>query len=193
MVDETLKIAFPFTSRAHSSFFYGPSNISAIRNSALLHLRHCSTFEVLTAFSWSCRTIALQPNPNDEMRTVCIVNARNIFNPPLARGYHGNCTASVAMAPAGEISRLGAEMDFTMSSVPARGNVASFQISYRNKKGENGILGTLCSPTPTMERFAKELDSMFKKLSNVDNNIGKYQWKHNAEVVQVVNVAYSYA
>ncbi|KAL9379486.1 hypothetical protein Peur_027968 [Populus x canadensis] len=152
----------------------------AIRNSALLHLRHCSTFEVLTAFSWSCRTIALQPNPNDEMRIVCIVNARNIFNPPLARGYHGNCTAySVAMAPAGEISRLGAEMDFTMSSVPARGNVASFQISYRNKKGENGILGTLCSPTPTMERFAKELDSMFKKLSN--------------EVVQVVNVAYSYA
>ncbi|KAJ6975164.1 hypothetical protein NC653_031114 [Populus alba x Populus x berolinensis] len=53
------------------------------------------------------------------------------------------------MAPAGEISRNysgftlefdlkcdlwlynGAEMDFTMSSVPARGNVASFQISYR--------------------------------------------------------------
>jgi len=50
------------------------------------------------------------------MRTVCIVNARNIFNPPLARGYHGNCTASVAMAPAGEISRnyLGFTLEFDL-------------------------------------------------------------------------------
>ncbi|KAG6752030.1 hypothetical protein POTOM_044246 [Populus tomentosa] len=79
--------SFPFTSRTHSSFFYGPSNISAIRNSALLHPRHFSTFEVLTAFLWSCRAIALQPNPNiDETRILCIVNARDIFDPPLPRG-----------------------------------------------------------------------------------------------------------
>lgn len=116
----------PFTSRAHSSFFYGPSNISAIRNSALLHLRHCSTFEVLTACLWSCRTIALQPNPNDEMRIVCIVNARNIFNPPLARGYHGNSTAqSVAMAPAGEISRnyLGFTLEFDLKCTCMRSSL----------------------------------------------------------------------
>ncbi|KAJ6884263.1 hypothetical protein NC652_031305 [Populus alba x Populus x berolinensis] len=77
----------PLSDQTHSSFFYGPSNISAIRNSALLHPRHFSTFEVLTAFLWSCRAIALQPNPNiDETRILCIVNARDIFDPPLPRG-----------------------------------------------------------------------------------------------------------
>lgn len=72
-----------------------------------------------------------------------------------------------------------------MSSVPARGNVASFQISYRNKKGENGILGTLCSPTPTMERFAKELDSMFKKLSNGSGNANFYIYTLNSYILKL--------
>ncbi|KAJ6296926.1 hypothetical protein OIU78_022616 [Salix suchowensis] len=49
---------------------------------------------------------------------------------------------------------------------PAKGNVASFQILYRNKNGEDGILVTLCLPTPAMERFEKELDSTFKEQSN---------------------------
>ncbi|CAK7333777.1 unnamed protein product [Dovyalis caffra] len=216
----------PRTNRTHTSFFFGPASISAIRSFAPFHLRHCSTFEVLTAFLWRCRTIALQPNPNDEMRIICIVNASNRFNPPLPRGYYGNCSAySVAMATAGEISQnsLGftlelvrkakanvteeymrsvadlmvikgrpwytmvrsylvsdvtrsrfAERDLgwgkAMYGGPAKGNVASFQISYRNKKGENGILVTLCLPTPAMERFAKELDCIFKKHSNGDGN-----------------------
>uniref|UniRef100_A0A6N2L850 Uncharacterized protein n=1 Tax=Salix viminalis TaxID=40686 RepID=A0A6N2L850_SALVM len=205
----------PLTMKTHRSFFFGPADISAIRGLAPPHLRRCSTFDVLTAFLWRCRTIALQPNPNDEMRIIVIVNARNRFNPPLTRGYYGNCTAySVAMAKAGEISRnsLGkakanvteeymrsvadlmvikgrpwytmvrsylvsnvtramlAEMNFGWGKPkfagPAKGNVASFQILYRNKNGEDGILVTLCLPTPAMERFEKELDSTFKEKSN---------------------------
>jgi hypothetical protein len=53
---------------------------------------------------------------------------------------------------------------------PAKGNVASFQIPYRTKKGEDGVLVTLCLPTPAMERFAKELDSTFKEQSNGGGN-----------------------
>uniref|UniRef100_A0A2P2IMJ4 Uncharacterized protein n=1 Tax=Rhizophora mucronata TaxID=61149 RepID=A0A2P2IMJ4_RHIMU len=45
-------------------------------------------------------------------------------------------------------------------SAPAKGNVASFQISHRNKKGEDGILVTLCLPALAMERFVNELDKL---------------------------------
>nr|TKS09234.1 hypothetical protein D5086_0000095290 [Populus alba] len=225
LVDDTTDNV-PLTKKTHRSFFFGAANISAIRGFAPLHLRHCSTFDVLTAFLWRCRTIALQPNPNDEMRILCIVNARNRFNPPLPRGYYGNCIAySVAMATAGEISRnsLGFTLELVrkakanvteeyMRSVadllvikgrpwytmvrsylvsdvtramfaemnlgwgkpkyggPAKGNVASFQIPYRTKKGEDGVLVTLCLPTPAMERFVKELDSTFKEQSNGGGN-----------------------
>lgn len=225
LVDDTTDNV-PLTKKTHRSFFFGAANISAIRGFAPLHLRHCSTFDVLTAFLWRCRTIALQPNPNDEMRILCVVNARNRFNPPLPRGYYGNCIAySVAMATAGEISRnsLGFTLELVrkakanvteeyMRSVadllvikgrprytmvrsylvsdvtramfaemnlgwgkpkyagPAKGNVASFQIPYRTKKGEDGVLVTLCLPTPAMERFVKELDSTFKEQSNGGGN-----------------------
>ncbi|KAJ6292105.1 hypothetical protein OIU76_024084 [Salix suchowensis] len=181
----------PLTMKTHRSFFFGPADLSAIRGLAPPHLRHCSPFDVLTAFLWRCRTIALQPNPNEEMRVIVIVNARNRFNPPLPRGYYGNCTAySVAMATAGEISRN--SLGFTLGLVRkakanvteeymrsvadlmvikgrpwyTMGNVASFQILYRNKNGEDGILVTLCLPTPAMERFEKELDRKFKEQSN---------------------------
>ncbi|KAG6737293.1 hypothetical protein POTOM_058807 [Populus tomentosa] len=129
----------------------------------------------------SCRTIALQPNPNDEMRIICVVNARNRFNPPLPRGYYGNCIApSVAMATAGKISRN--SLGFTLELVrKAKANVTEeymrsvadlLVIKGRpwTEKGEDGVLVTLCLPTPAMERFAKELDSTFKEQSNGGGN-----------------------
>ncbi|KAJ6296927.1 hypothetical protein OIU78_022617 [Salix suchowensis] len=58
----------PLTMKTHRSFFFGPADLSTIRGLAPPHLRHCSTFDVLTAFLWRCRTIALQTNPNEEMR-----------------------------------------------------------------------------------------------------------------------------
>ncbi|KAI3677125.1 hypothetical protein L1987_86746 [Smallanthus sonchifolius] len=74
----------------HRSFFFGPTQISAIRRFVPTHLKHCSTFEVLTACLWRCRTIALQPNPEDEMRMMTVVNARRKFNPRIPLGYYGN-------------------------------------------------------------------------------------------------------
>ncbi|KAI3826211.1 hypothetical protein L1987_00256 [Smallanthus sonchifolius] len=75
------------------SFFFGPTQIIAIRRFVPTHLQICSTFEVLTACLWRCRTIALNPNPEDEMRITCLVNARSKFNPPLPLGYYGNAVA----------------------------------------------------------------------------------------------------
>ncbi|KAE8679022.1 Benzyl alcohol O-benzoyltransferase [Hibiscus syriacus] len=50
----------------------------------------CSTFDVLTACIWRCRTIALELGPDEDVRFICIVNARSKFNPPLPLGYYGN-------------------------------------------------------------------------------------------------------
>ncbi|KAJ6884259.1 benzyl alcohol O-benzoyltransferase-like [Populus alba x Populus x berolinensis] len=91
----------------HRSFFFSPSDITALRRLVPPHLSHCSSFEILTACLWICRTIALQPDPNEEMRIICLVNAREKFNPPLLpRGYYGNGFGLLAaVATAGELSR----------------------------------------------------------------------------------------
>ncbi|KAK7314927.1 hypothetical protein VNO77_33457 [Canavalia gladiata] len=77
------------------SFFFGPKQIASIRALLPHHLAtKSSSFEILTAFLWRCRTVALQwKNPNEEVRLLCIVNARFGqcgFNPPLPPGFYGN-------------------------------------------------------------------------------------------------------
>ncbi|KAI5554880.1 hypothetical protein BDE02_19G044000 [Populus trichocarpa] len=105
-VADTKGTIIPLDDMAHRSFFFGPSEMSALRKFVPPHLSHCSTFEILTACLWKCRTIALQPDPTEEMRILCIVNAREKFNPPLPRGYYGNGFAfPVAVATAGELSK----------------------------------------------------------------------------------------
>ncbi|KAF2306766.1 hypothetical protein GH714_021232 [Hevea brasiliensis] len=174
----------------HRSFFFLRNQISVLRRRyAPPHLSHCSSFEILAACLWRCRTIALQPNPDEEMRIICIVNARNSFNPPMPKGYYGNCIAySVAKARAGDLSRnpIGVgpvyngeflpsfrvarvrfdEVDFGWGRAvyggPAKGYVASFHIASRNEKGEDGIVVTLCLPNLAMERFVKELDHLLR-------------------------------
>ncbi|XP_065852506.1 benzyl alcohol O-benzoyltransferase-like [Euphorbia lathyris] len=95
----------PFDDMAHRSFFFGPTEITALRRLVPHRLRNCSTFEILTACLWKCRTIALGPDPAEEMRMICIVNGRSKFNPPLPEGYYGNgFVFPVAVATAGEIS-----------------------------------------------------------------------------------------
>ncbi|XVF42785.1 hypothetical protein PTKIN_Ptkin01aG0392800 [Pterospermum kingtungense] len=78
------------------SFFFGHAQVSALRKLVPQHLRNSSTFELLTACFWRCRTIALQVNPDVEVRMVCTVNSRSKFNPPLPLGYYGNMFAHSA-------------------------------------------------------------------------------------------------
>ena len=57
-------------SMTHKSFFFGPKEIRAIRSHLPPHHRSTSsTFDVLTACLWRCRTCALGLDPNE---TVCI-------------------------------------------------------------------------------------------------------------------------
>ncbi|XP_010417470.2 PREDICTED: (Z)-3-hexen-1-ol acetyltransferase-like [Camelina sativa] len=77
----------PLVSR---SFFFRAEEISAIRRLLPHDLRNTS-FEALSSFLWRCRTIALNPDPNTQMRLTCIINSRSkLRNPPLPLGYYGN-------------------------------------------------------------------------------------------------------
>ncbi|CAN8269715.1 unnamed protein product [Cochlearia groenlandica] len=86
------------------SFFIGAGEFSAIRKLLPPDLKN-TTFEALTSFLWRCRTVALNPDPNTEMRMTCIVNSRSkLSNPPLPSGYYGNAfVIPVAIATARDL------------------------------------------------------------------------------------------
>ncbi|KAK9667218.1 hypothetical protein RND81_14G240500 [Saponaria officinalis] len=79
----------------HKPFFFGPTELAALRRHLPPHLKSSSKFEIITAVIWRARTIALQIHPDDEVRVPIHVNARHKFkNPPLPQGYYGNAIAT---------------------------------------------------------------------------------------------------
>ncbi|KAM0000806.1 putative benzyl alcohol O-benzoyltransferase [Helianthus debilis subsp. tardiflorus] len=82
---------FAVNEMADRSFFFGPTEMSALRRFVPENLERCTTFEVLTACLWRCRTIALEPSPEEDMRLIFPINARDKLNPRIPVGYYGNC------------------------------------------------------------------------------------------------------
>ncbi|CAI8601796.1 unnamed protein product [Vicia faba] len=103
-IPDTKGTIIPLDDMAHRSFFFGPSELVAIRTLLPPHQQKRSNFEILTACLWRCRTIALQPDADEEVRIICIVNSRSRFNPPLPKGFYGNAFAfPVAVTTAGKL------------------------------------------------------------------------------------------
>lgn len=74
-------------------FFFGPREIAALRIHVPVHLaRSSSTFELLTAVTWRCRTIALGYEARQKVRLVFTLNARGRWKSsrPIPPGYFGN-------------------------------------------------------------------------------------------------------
>ncbi|WVY92941.1 hypothetical protein V8G54_032029 [Vigna mungo] len=68
--------------------------------------QHCTTFDLITACLWRCRTKALQIEAGEDVRMMFVVNARGRFNPPLPFGYYGNAFAyPAAVTTAGKLCR----------------------------------------------------------------------------------------
>jgi len=93
----------------HRYFFFGPGELAAIRAQlAPCQRRHCTTFEVVSGFVWKLRTMALAPDADEEMRMICIVNARGgklRSGAAIPEGYYGNAFAlPVAVATAGDLA-----------------------------------------------------------------------------------------
>ncbi|WVY92555.1 hypothetical protein V8G54_031643 [Vigna mungo] len=87
------------------SFFIGPLDIAALRRLIPQH-QHCTTFDLITACLWRCRTKALQIEADQDVRMMCVVNGRGRFNPPLPVGYYGNVVAyPAAVTTAGKLCR----------------------------------------------------------------------------------------
>ncbi|GFZ08598.1 acetyl CoA:(Z)-3-hexen-1-ol acetyltransferase [Actinidia rufa] len=80
--------------------------ITAIRSHLSLHSRSTSTtFDVLTACLWRCRTCALGLDPNETIRISCAATGRGKHNLRVPRGYYGNVFAfPAAVSRAGMIS-----------------------------------------------------------------------------------------
>ncbi|CAL5207969.1 unnamed protein product [Lathyrus oleraceus] len=74
------------------TFFFGPVEVAKIHSLLPTNMVHQYTkYEIITAFVWRCRTIALQPDSDEEVRMMTVVNARRTsFNLQLPNGYYGN-------------------------------------------------------------------------------------------------------
>nr|GMD77897.1 methanol O-anthraniloyltransferase-like [Ipomoea batatas] len=76
-----------------SSFIVGPKEIQALRDQAMAQdYGRCTTFELITACLWKCRTIALQSNPNATVRLTFPTDMRqkSLAGLKLSPGYYGN-------------------------------------------------------------------------------------------------------
>ncbi|KAG0451877.1 hypothetical protein HPP92_025975 [Vanilla planifolia] len=104
-VPDTNGTITPLDDMVHRSFFFGAQEVAALRSHLPPHLRRSSTFEILTAFLWRSRTLAMQPDPEEEFRIISIVNGRGgRFEQPLPDGYYGNAFAfPVAVETAREL------------------------------------------------------------------------------------------
>ncbi|XP_010915023.2 acyl transferase 9 [Elaeis guineensis] len=79
--------------------------INQLKNRFMEHTgRRCSTFDVLTAKAWQCRTKALKLAPDVNVRLCFFASVRHILK--LDRGYYGNCIFPVKMmVPSGKVIR----------------------------------------------------------------------------------------
>nr|XP_043630904.1 benzyl alcohol O-benzoyltransferase-like [Erigeron canadensis] len=93
IIDTNTDITTRMNSMVLKPFFFGPIELSNLRKFVPKHLKSCSTFDVVTACLWHCRTMALQLDPKEEARIAFVVSARTKFSPPLPKGYYGNCIA----------------------------------------------------------------------------------------------------
>ncbi|KAF8720711.1 hypothetical protein HU200_023614 [Digitaria exilis] len=100
---------------AHRCFFFTPRDVATLRDLLLgapqLRAR-ATTFDVLAGCLWKCRTAALAPAADVEMRMMCAVNVRGIIRGAAAsaggggipRDYYGNAVVCpVAVSAAGAL------------------------------------------------------------------------------------------
>ncbi|MED6139212.1 hypothetical protein PIB30_081755 [Stylosanthes scabra] len=159
----------------HASFFFGPKHIHALRRLLPLHLaQSSSTFDILTAFLWRCHTAAIHwQNPNQEVRLMCVVNARfepcrSTFNTPLPEGYYGN--AFVIPAVASTVGMLcGRPLSYALELVKKSKKEATEEFVHSTAD----LMATNGRPVFSMEGSLIVSDLTKSGLSDVDYGWGK--------------------
>lgn len=64
--------------------------------------RNCSTFEVIAATFWKQRTIAIDLKNDTQVKLVFFANGRHVLDPPLPKGFYGNCFFPVTITVSSE-------------------------------------------------------------------------------------------
>ncbi|EEF47172.1 acyl transferase 4 [Ricinus communis] len=64
--------------------------------------RICSSFEVVAATFWRQRTVAINFKPSTEVKLVFFANCRQVLDPPLPKGFYGNCFFPVTITASTE-------------------------------------------------------------------------------------------
>nr|XP_043636905.1 acyl transferase 4 [Erigeron canadensis] len=80
-------------------------DISHLKHEFMQHsLKHCSTFEIVAAMLWRNRTQAMDylGSENKIMKLVFFANCRNLIEPPLPKGFYGNCFFPVTISASNE-------------------------------------------------------------------------------------------
>ncbi|KAF7843563.1 acyl transferase 4 [Senna tora] len=69
--------------------------------------KYCSAFEIVASAFWRNRTKAINLlDPNTEVKLVFFANCRHLLDPPLPRGFYGNCFFPVTITtPCGSLTR----------------------------------------------------------------------------------------
>ncbi|KQJ88886.1 acyl transferase 1 [Brachypodium distachyon] len=90
--DDDLMLSTPAQDMVGRYFRFGPNEIAVLRRHVEASTRpcRCTNFELLTAFMWRCRTIALEYESGQYVRLVFASNARGKSKMPIPRGYYGN-------------------------------------------------------------------------------------------------------
>ncbi|XP_065880595.1 benzyl alcohol O-benzoyltransferase-like [Euphorbia lathyris] len=103
--DSSNDMKFPLEHElCYKAFIFAQTEISALRRCLPIHLRHCSSFEIVTASVWKCRVAALQLHPTKETSLIWSVNLRGKLNQLIPSGYYGNAVGvSISTSTAKDI------------------------------------------------------------------------------------------
>ncbi|KAK9042465.1 hypothetical protein V6N11_017537 [Hibiscus sabdariffa] len=170
------KITQP-SNMVYVSFFFGSKEVLALRR--LLPPHHpCSTYDIIAACLWQCHTKALQRDPNEDVRLICVVNARSKFNPPLPSGYYGNAIAYPATITTVE-KLCGSPLEYAVELVKK----TKGKVTEEYMKSTADFLVTEGRPALALNRSFLVSDVTQIKFENVDFGWGKAAYGGQANVM----------
>ncbi|KAF4371708.1 hypothetical protein G4B88_030812 [Cannabis sativa] len=105
----------------------------------------CSTFEIVAASFWSCRTKAItitNYNSNDDVeeemvRLVFFANCRQLMQPPLPEGFYGNCFFPVTIKASKKFVANASVVEVVKMIQQGKAKLGEEFDNYRKSRNEN--------------------------------------------------------
>lgn len=111
--------------------------------------RRCSTFEIVAAAFWRCRTRAILTTSSDDtasgqlVKFVFFANCRQLLNPPLPKGFYGNCFFPVTITAPKESVATASVVEVVKLIQEAKAELPKEFDKYRNSRIKGDLEGQL--------------------------------------------------